>query len=92
MKKSHSIKEDVMTFNERNNIIDEIVGKFKSLHDKYTSGTRQLSDDEWNNYVHDMDAICEGYKHSNLAEITWKLCQSFLDDTEIIQKKLKGIQ
>jgi hypothetical protein len=81
-----------MTFAERNNHIAEMLGKFSELHSRFTSSTKILSDDEWSEYIHSMDEVCGEYKSTNMADISWKLCQAFLDDTEIAQKKLKGIK
>lgn len=80
-----------MKFSERNDLISDMVNDLKSLHDTYTSSTKLLKDNEWADYIHGMDAVCEEYKGTNLADISWKLCQSFLDDTAILQKKLKEL-
>lgn len=78
-----------MTFNDRNNMIDDVIQKYKCIHDKYTSGTKILDDEEWPAYIHDMDAITEKYKGTSIADLCGKLCMAFLDDTEYVQKKLK---
>lgn len=78
-----------MTFNDRNNMIDDVIKKYKCIHDRYTSGTKILADDEWRTYIYSMDAIREMYKDTSIAELSGKLCQAFLDDTELVQKKLK---
>lgn len=79
-----------MTFSERNDLIDDMLCKFKVLHDKFTSSTKILEDAEWKEYINSMDAVCEKHKGTNLETIVWKLCQAFLDDTEVVQKKLRG--
>lgn len=79
-----------MTFSERNEYIDDEVRQFKTLHHKYTGGKGILTDSEWKAYIGGMDAIRELYLNTNLEETIGKLCQIFLDDTEMVQKKLKG--
>lgn len=79
-----------MTFNERNEYIDDAVRQFKALHHKYTNGKSILTDLEWKAYIGGMDAIRELYLNTNLEDIIGRLCQVFLDDTEMVQKKLKG--
>lgn len=79
-----------MTFNERNGYIDDAIKQFKALHDKYTSGLDILTDEQWKAYIGGMDAVRENYLNSNLEGIIGRLCQVFLDDTEMAQKKLKG--
>lgn len=79
-----------MTFSERNQIIRNAMQYFEQLHEKYTSSVQLLTDEEWENYIKEMDNFLEAHKGSNLEEILWKLCQAFLDDTEMVQKKLRG--
>ena len=79
-----------MTFSERNQIIRNAMQYFEQLHEKYTSSVQLLTDLEWENYIREMDSFLEAHKGSNLEEILWKLCQAFLDDTEMVQKKLRG--
>ena len=79
-----------MTFSERNQIIRNAMQYFEQLHEKYTSSVQLLTDLEWENYIKEMDSILEAHKGSNLEGILWKLCQAFLDDTEMVQKKLRG--
>ena len=78
-----------MTFNERNSLIEKIITEYKTLHDKYTSSKKVLSDPEWETYIHSMDAIMNEYRGTNLDLLAGKLNQAFLDDTELVQKKLK---
>lgn len=79
-----------MTFSERNQIIRNAMQYFEQLHEKYTSSVQLLTDEEWENYIKEMDNFLEAHKGSNLEEILWRLCQAFLDDTEMVQKKLRG--
>lgn len=78
-----------MTFSERNQIIRNVLQNFEKLHEKYTSSVQLLTDEEWENYIKEMDSFLEAHKGSNLEGILWKLCQAFLDDTEMVQRKLK---
>lgn len=78
-----------MTFGDRNKFIEKVMTELKVLHDRYTSSTKLLSDPEWETYIHSMDAIVEPYKGTNLERVMWRLNQTFLDDTELVQKKLK---
>jgi len=80
-----------MTFGERNDLIDEMLCKYKVEHDKYTTGMVLLEDPDWEDYIHSMDAICAEHKGTNLELLAGKLCMAFLDDTELIQKKLKEL-
>ena len=79
-----------MTFSERNQIIRNATQYFEQLHEKYTSSVQLLTDEEWENYIREMDSFLESHKGSNLEEVLWKLCQAFLDDTEMVQRKLKA--
>lgn len=79
-----------MTFSERNQIIRNAMQYFEQLHEKYTSSVQLLTDQEWENYIKEMDNFLKAHKGSNLEGILWKLCQAFLDDTEMVQKKLRG--
>lgn len=81
-----------MTFNERNEYIDDAIKQFKALHDKYTSGLDILTDEQWKTYIDEMYAIEKLYLNSNLEGIMGRLCQAFLDDTELVQKKLIKIK
>jgi len=78
-----------MTFSERNQIIRNVLQNFEKLHEKYTSSVQLLADEEWEDYIREMDSFLEPHKGSNLEEVLWKLCQAFLDDTEMVQRKLK---
>ena len=78
-----------MTFNQRNEYIDDAIRQFKTLHDKYTSSSSILEDDEWKSYIGGMDAVAGMYKETNLEDIIGRICMVFLDDTEYVQKRLK---
>ena len=80
-----------MTFNQRNDYVEDVLRQFKTLHDRYTSENKQLTDSEWKSYIDSMDAIAGMYKDSNLEDFVGKLCMVFLDDTEMMQKKLREI-
>lgn len=78
-----------MTFPERNKLIDEAIVEYKKIHDRYTCNTHVLTDEEWKQYVNDMDRVADHYKNTKISTISGKLCMLFLDDTEEIYKKLK---
>lgn len=80
-----------MTFKQRNNEVDDMLVKFKLLHDKYTSSRKLLTDEEWKEYIDSMDVICAEHKGTNLEMLAGKLCMAFLDDTEMLQKKLREL-
>ena len=77
-----------MNFGERNNLIDDMLCKFKVEHDKYTTGLVLLEDHDWEEYIKNMDSICAKHKGTNLEGIAGALCMAFLDDTELAQKNL----
>jgi len=79
-----------MKFSERNTLIDTATQRFKSLHDSFTRGTKILTDDEWNEYISSMDKVAGDYRDTNISGITGAICMAFLDDTEMVQKKLRG--
>lgn len=78
-----------MTFKERHKLIDDAWNQYRTLHLRFTTGIKVLSDEEWKNYINSMDAIREMYIDSPIADLSGKLCQAFLDDTEYVQKRLK---
>ena len=80
-----------MTFTERNKTISELLNDFQAMHDKYTSSTRIMTDDEWTEYVNAMTARVNGFKRTNLYNIASALWMAFLDDTEYVQKELRKI-
>lgn len=79
-----------MTFKERNQAIDDALNEFKQLHDEYTASKNILTDEQWGIYIKAMDDIAEKYKNTNMETIMQKLNQAFLDDTEMVQQKLKN--
>lgn len=79
-----------MTFKERNQAIDDALNEFKQLHDEYTASKNILTDEQWGSYIKAMDDIAEKYKNTNMETIMQKLNQAFLDDTEMVQQKLKN--
>lgn len=81
-----------MTFNERNDLINEAYIAYKVIHDRYTASTRILSDAEWTEYISQMDAVAEMYKLTSITDLSWGLCQKLLDDTEEVQKRLKKLE
>jgi hypothetical protein len=81
-----------MKFSERNEILSTIVNRFKNIHDKYTCSALLLTDDQWETYLHEMDSVAIEYKDSNMSDFTGKICMAYLDDTEIVQKKLKDLK
>ena len=80
-----------MTFNERNEHIQDAMTKLKMLHDIYTSSTRLLNDEQWIKYIESMDAVKDEYKNTNMYDTINRISQALLDDTELIYKKLKEI-
>lgn len=81
-----------MKFSERNEILSTIVNRFKKIHDKYTCNALLLTDEQWKSYLHEMDSVAVEYKDSNMSDFTGKICMAYLDDTEIVQKKLKDLK
>lgn len=79
-----------MKFSERNLLIKEVNNRFAAEHDKYTCSVRILNEEEWNDYVHAMDSISNEFRGGHMEKIVSDLCMAYLDDTEEIQKKLKG--
>lgn len=81
-----------MTYTERNRIITDLMSTVKAQHDKYTSNSHILSDEEWQKYIDDMTAIGERFKGGNMEDIAGELVMTFLNDTERVQKKLKKVK
>ena len=81
-----------MKFSERNDILSTIVSRFSKVHDRYTCNALILTDKQWETYLHEMDSIANEYKDSNMSDFTGKICMAYLDDTEIVQKKLKDLK
>lgn len=80
-----------MTFTERNKTISELLNDFQAMHEKYTSSTKIMTEEEWTEYVSTMTARVDGFKRTNLYNIASALWMAFLDDTEYVQKELKKI-
>lgn len=78
-----------MTFKERNEQIDDLYKRYKTVHDLYTSGTKQLTDEQWEKYIDTMEAITAKFNGTNLRDFAGELQMSFLNDTEEIQKRLR---
>lgn len=79
-----------MTFLERNKLITELLNDFQAEHDKYTSSTRILTDEEWEQYIHSMELRLHKLKKTNLHKFAEELWMAFLNDTEDVQKKLRA--
>lgn len=80
-----------MTFAERNKTITELLNDFQAMHDKYTSSTKVMTDDDWKDYINSMNHRLYELKGSNVYELAGRLWMCFLDDTEYVQKELKKI-
>lgn len=80
-----------MTFTERNQIIQNLIGEFQKIHNKFTSTTRILSDSEWDSYINSMNDKLLPLKGTNLYDIASNLWMAFLNDTEYVQKELKRV-
>lgn len=79
-----------MTFPERNKAIDSMICKFRVEHLRYTKDFSALTDKEWEEYIRSMDKIADDYKGTNLEQIADEMCMMFLNDTQIIQERLKA--
>lgn len=81
-----------MTYEERNNIVLETIASIKVIHDRYTSSSKLLNDDEWQKYIDDMLLIPERFRNTNLQDFIGELVMTFLNDTERMQKKLRKLK
>lgn len=81
-----------MTYEERNNMVLDTIATIKAVHDNYTSSSKILGDDEWQQYIDDMMLIPERFKNTNLQDFVGELVMTFLNDTERMQKKLRGLK
>ena len=81
-----------MTYDERNNIVLETIASIKVIHDRYTSSSKLLNDDEWQKYIDDMLLIPERFRNTNLQDFIGELVMTFLNDTERMQKKLRKLK
>lgn len=80
-----------MTFQERNDMVEKTMTKIKNIHDQYTSSSKVLNDEEWEAYINSMWAIPESFKGTNLQDFIGELVMTFCNDTERMQKKLRGL-
>ena len=84
-----------MTFAEHNHRIVEpimeILTELKKEHDVWTSSSKIMDDVAWNAYITDMNNISKKWKDTTLYNIAEYMKQYFLDDTEYIQKRLRGL-
>lgn len=76
-----------MTLPERRKAINDVLVSFKGCYDHFFPGKHSLSDKDYEDYIHEMDAIARKYQDTSISELSWKLCQAFLDDTERVHKK-----
>ena len=81
-----------MKFSERNEILSTIIKRYQAEHDKYTNNARILTDEEWEDYIHTLNSIADEYKDSNMGDFSDKVYMAYLEDTEIVQKKLKEVK
>ena len=85
-----------MTFEERNEQITEPITKtmeeLKDVHDKFTSSTRIMTEEDWNAYKGAMDKILAVHVNTRYYHLAEELWMFFLDDTEFVQKELKKIE
>lgn len=84
-----------MTFAERNNQIMEpitkLISDLRAEHDKFTSSTRIMTEEDWNTYKGAMDKILAVHVDTRYYHLAEELWMFFLDDTEFVQKELKKI-
>ena len=80
-----------MTFQERNDMVEKTMTKIKNIHDQHTSSSKVLNDEEWEAYINSMWAIPESFKGTNLQDFIGELVMTFCNDTERMQKKLRGL-
>lgn len=81
-----------MTFAERNEMLKGIVDRCAAQHAQYTSGKHLLTDEEWSTYIHKMDEIAAEFVDTNMADFVGAICMAYLNDTELVQKKLKEVK
>lgn len=84
-----------MTYKERNSKvvepINKLIDEFKAIHDKYTSSSKVLSNEEWEEYVYTMSVKTNDLQGTTLFGIANELWMYFLNDTEYVQKELKKL-
>ena len=84
-----------MTYTERNQAVLEpitkLVVELTARHDKYTSSSKILTEEEWRAYIDEMRGVADKRKGTSLENIAAYMAQYFLDDTEYVQKELRKI-
>lgn len=80
-----------MTYEERNEMVLQTIAKIKTIHDKYTSSSKILNDEEWEDYINNMWTIPEEFKGTNLQDFIGELVMTFCNDTERMQRKLRKL-
>ena len=81
-----------MKFSERNEILKGIVERCGAIHAKYTSTAKELTEGDWSKYISLMDDIAGEYKETSIADFAGQICMAYLNDTELVQKKLKEVE
>jgi hypothetical protein len=86
----------IMTYSERNKKIlepiNQLIDELRAEHDKYTSSSKVMTDEEWEAYIPKMRSISDKRKGTNIERLAEYMSQYFLDDTEYVQKELKKIE
>lgn len=80
-----------MTFKQRNENLSAIFSRYQVEHDKYTSSNHIMTDEEWKSYMDSMNAIADEYKNGNMDEFSGGVMMAFINDTEVVQKRLKEV-
>lgn len=80
-----------MTFQERNTMMSVLIKKYSTLHSLYTSTAQQLTDEQWETYINQMEAITAKYKDTNIYDFAGAIQMAFLNDTEYVQKRLRKL-
>ncbi len=81
-----------MTFAERNTNILNALAQMQVIHDKYTSSSKIMTDDEWDSYFKSMSKVPEQFRGTNLEEFIYNLVVCFQTDTEDVQRRLKNVK
>lgn len=68
---TEDIKNNVYKVSIRSHgpIINDVASKYHGGGHKYASGARILSEEEINNFIQDLDVLCEEYKKVNINNI-----------------------
>lgn len=77
-----------MKVQERNNLIAECVSRYQQVHDKYFPRGKPLEDPEYEDCIHEMDAIALEYKKT-IPNISGTICMAYLDDIQEYHEKWK---